>query len=271
MESKVHYKGHFVCCPTWPLHGWLAESYPTTLGETTMRKIAAVLVVVLMAALAGYAQNCTQTTLNNYLGSGFQCTVNDQTYSSFFYTSESNPNGFSVPASSVTVTPITTPQDPGFQFTAAGWGASTSSGVLDVDSTIEFNVSSVTPITDLSLSIAGVGFTGTGSVNLDETACLGGVLPSCTGGTEVMLSVFCNSTACNQSSTFDEVNFAGVNEVSVEKDLLVSAGTNGSAQVSIITEQFSEGSSTVPEPGTLSMMGIGVIGLARFARRKMNL
>jgi len=236
-----------------------------------MRKIAAVLVVVLMAALAGYAQTCTQTTLNNYLGSGFQCTVNDQTYSGFFYTSESNPNGFEVPAGSVTATPITTPQNPGFQFTAAGWAASTASGVLDVDSTIEFNVNSVAPMTDLSLSIAGVGFSGTGSVNLDETACLGAVLPSCTGGTEVMLSVFCNSTECNQSSTYDQVNFAGVNEISIEKDLLVQAGTNGSAEVSIITDQFSEGTSTVPEPGTLGMMGAGVVALAGFARRKMNL
>jgi hypothetical protein len=236
-----------------------------------MRKIASVLVVVLLAALAGYAQNCTQTTLNNYLGSGFQCTIEDQTYSSFFYTSESNPAGFSVPASSVTATPITTPQDPGFQFTAAGWAASTASGVLDVDSTIEFNVNSVAPMTDISLSIAGVGFSGTGSINLDETACLGGVLPSCTGGTTVNLSVFCNSTECNSSSEFEEVTFAGVNEISIEKDLLVTAGTNGSAEVSIISDQFSEGSTTVPEPGTLSMMGIGVIGLAGFARRKMNL
>ena len=237
-----------------------------------MRKTAAVLFVVLVAAMAGYAQNCMQTTLNNYLGAP-PCTISgtDQTYSSFFYTSESNPAGFSVPASSVTATPITTPNNPGFQFTAAGWAASTASGVMDVDSTIEFNVSSVAPMTDISLSIAGVGFSGTGSINLDETACLGAVLPACTGGTTVNLSVFCNSTECNQSSEFDEVNFAGVNEISIEKDLLVQAGTNGSAEVSIISDQFSEGSSTVPEPGTLGMMGAGVVALAGFARRKMNL
>lgn len=235
-----------------------------------MRKIAAVLVVVVMAVLAGYAQNCTETTLNNYLGSGFQCTINDQTYSSFVYASESNPPGFAIPAGSVDVVPITTPKDPGLQFDA-GWGASTSSGIFEMDSTFLWTVNSVAPMTDLSLQISGVGFTGTGSVNLDETACLGGVLPQCSGGTEVMLSVFCNSIECDQKSTFDEVTFAGVNEISVEKDLLVTAGTDGSAQVSIIADQFSEGTSTVPEPGTLSMMGIGVIGLAGFARRKMNL
>lgn len=236
-----------------------------------MRKIAAVLVVVLMAALAGYAQNCTQTTLNNYLGSGFQCSINsDQTYSSWNYTSESNPPGFQIPAGSVTVTPITTPNDPGFQFTAP-WEASTSSGVLSMDSTIEFNVNSVNPMTDISISIAGVGFTGTGSITLDETACLGGVLPTCSGGTEVNLSVFCSSIECNQASTFDQVNFAGVHEISIEKDLLITAGTDGSAQVSIVSDQFSESSSTVPEPGTLGMMGAGIVAIAGFARRKFNL
>ncbi len=232
-----------------------------------MRKIAAVLVVVLMAVLAGYAQNCTQTTLNNYLGSGFQCTINDQTYSSFDYTSESNPSGFSIPASSVTVTPISTPNNPGFQFTA-GWGVSTATGILSQDSTFEWNVTSVSPITDLSLSMAGVGFSGTGAVNLDETACLGAVLPACTGGTVVNLSVF-DSSAGQQ--LFDQVNFAGVNEVSVEKDLLLVAGTNGSAEVSVITDQFSEGTSTVPEPGTLGMLGAGIVAIAGLARRKFNL
>ena len=229
-----------------------------------MRKIAAVLAVVLVAALAGYAQNCTQTTLNNYLGSGFSCTVTDQTYSAFNYTSESTPGGYAPPADGVTVTPITPPQNPGFQFTA-GWYASTSSGISSMDSTFEWTTTSVSPITDLSLSIAGVGFTGTGSINVDETACLGAVLPTCSGGTIVTLNVYDNSTG---SKLFDEVNFAGVNEVSVEKDLLVTAGTNGSAEISVLTDQFSEGSSTVPEPGTLSMMGMGVVALAGFARRK---
>lgn len=233
-----------------------------------MRRIVLTGFVVLLTALAGYAQTCTTTTLNNYLGSGFQCTINDQTYSAWSYSSESNPSGFSVPADAVTATPITTPGNPGFQFTASGWEASTSSGVLSVDSTFEWTVNSVSPITDLSLSIAGVGFTGTGAVNLDETACLGAVLPQCTGGTIVNLSV-CYSSACDV--TYDQVNFSGVTEVSVEKDLEVSAGTNGSAEVSIITDQFSESTTTVPEPSSILLFGAGILGLGAFARRKLNL
>jgi len=232
-----------------------------------MRKIALALFVVLVTALAGYAQNCTMTTLNNYLGSGFTCEINDQTYSSFTYAGTSNPPGFGIPAGGVQVTPITTANDPGLQFNA-GWGVGTQLGILEQDSEFSWTVNSTSLITDLSLSIAGVGFTGTGAINLDETACLGAVLPSCTGGTIVTLSVFDSSAG---SQLFDEITFAGVHEISVEKDLLVQSGTNGTAEVSVITDQFSEGTSSVPEPGTLSMMGLGVVALAGFARRKFNL
>lgn len=233
-----------------------------------MRKVALTLAVVLATAAVALAGPCPTTTYDNYLGSGFSCTVNDQTYQDFMYTGTSNPPGFEVPAGSIGVTPITTAGDPGLQWAASGWGVGTGLGILSQDSLFQFAVTSSTPITDLSLSIGGAGFTGTGSINLDETACLGAMLPSCTGGTIVTLSVFDNSGG---QRLFDQVNFSGVNLISVSKDLLVQAGTNGSAQVSVITDQFSEGQSTVPEPSTLSMLGAGVLALGGFARRKLNL
>ena len=94
------------------------------------------------------------------------------------------------------------------------------------------------------------------------------MLPSCSGGTVVTLSVFANSQG---QQLFDQVNFAGVNLIDVSKDLLVQAGTNGTAEVSQITDQFSEGSGTVPEPGTFGMLGAGILAVAGFARRKFNL
>jgi hypothetical protein len=232
-----------------------------------MRKVAISLLVVLAAAAFASASNCPSTTFDQYLGSGFTCTINDQTYQDFSYSGTSNPPGFQIPAGSIQTTPITTPGNPGLQW-SAGWGASTASGVLEQDSLFQYAVTSTSGITDLSLSIAGAGFTGTGSINVDETACLGAMLPSCTGGTIVTLHVFDSSSG---EQLFDEVNFSGVGLVSVSKDLLVQAGTNGSAEVSVLTDQFSEGQSTVPEPSTLSMMGAGVLALAGFARRKMNL
>jgi len=233
-----------------------------------MKKVALLLVVVLAATVFGFAQECTSGTMAQYTVTGFQCSIQDQTYQDFMYSSSSNPPGFSVPAGSVNVTPITTTGNYGFQWEAAGWAASNSSGVLSVDSLFQYAVSSTNPMTDLSLSIAGVGFSGTGSVSVDETACLGAMLPACSGGTTVTLRVFDSSSG---QQLYDQVNFAGVNLIDVSKDLMVSAGTNGSAEVSVLTDQFSEGSGTVPEPSTLSMFGAGILALAGFARRKFNL
>jgi len=236
-----------------------------------MKKVVFTLFVVLASALAGFAQsNCSQTTFDNYIAPGFNCDIGDKTFSDFSYVGTSNPPGFGIPAGSVEVTPITTPGDPGLQF-SAGWFASTSSGVLEQDSLLGFGVQ-VNPggglINDLSLSISGYGFSGTGSIAVDETACLGAMLPTCTGGQIITLRVFDSSSGSQQSDT---VNFAGVSEVDVSKDITVQAGTNGEAELSAVDNQFSEGGGSTPEPGTLTMLGLGALTLGGLVRRKLNL
>ena len=93
-------------------------------------KNLAVSAFILAATLSTFASNCPTTTYDQYLGSGFSCSVNDQTYSNFGYTGTSNPPGFQIPAGSVGVTPITTPGNPGLQF-SAGWLASSSTGIME--------------------------------------------------------------------------------------------------------------------------------------------
>ena len=200
-----------------------------------------------------------------YLGAGFNCTIGDKTFSNFIYTSTSSPPGYEIQAGSVGVTPITTPGNPGFQWNAP-WMASTLSGVQGRDSFFEFQVnSSGAPITDVSLSIGGFGTTGTGSITVDETVCLGAVFPACSGGTTKTLEVYANSGGFK---AYDEVSFAGVTEVDVEKDVLIDAGTNGSATLSLVTNQFSEGST--PEPASILLFGSGALALAGVLRRKLN-
>ena len=216
----------------------------------------------------GFAGVCPGTTLDNYLGSGFSCGITDQTYSNFVYSGSSNPPGYGIPAGSIVVTPITTAGNPGFQF-SAGWFASTSSAVLEEDSLIQYTVNvnqGGSPITDLSLSMGGVAWTGTGSVTVDETACLGAMLPACSGGQVIKLSVFDSSSG---TKLFDSATFAGVTEVDVDKDITVAAGTNGSASLSVVTNQYSEGAA--PEPGSIVLFGSGVLGLAGVLRRKLSL
>ena len=235
-----------------------------------MKKAALALSLVLACSLGAFAASCPATTYDNYIVSGFSCGIDDKTFSDFNYTGTANPPGFAIPAGSIGVTPITEPGNPGLQWSAP-WFASTNSGILAQDSLFQFNVN-VNPggqlITDLSLSIAGVGFAGTGEVVVDETACLGALLPTCSGGQIVTLRVFAGAGG---SQLVDEVSFAGTDLVSVSKDVEIQAGTNGNASLSVLTDQFSEGQGTVPEPGTLSMLGVGGLALFGFARRKLNL
>ena len=67
--------------------------------------------------------------------------------------------------------------------------------------------------------------------------------------------------------SYDEISFAGVSEVDVEKDILIDAGTNGGATLSLVTNQFSE---ATPEPASILLFGSGALALAGVLRRKLN-
>ena len=82
-----------------------------------MKRAVVSLAVILASSLGAFASNCPTTTYDMYLGSGFSCTIGNQTYSDFGYTGTSNPPGFAIPAGSVGVTPLTSPS-PGIQFNA---------------------------------------------------------------------------------------------------------------------------------------------------------
>src|ERR1039458_9248210 len=122
---------------------------------------SALLVISCVALLsgAGFASACPGGYYNQYLGSGFSCSIDDKTFSNFQYTSSSNPPGFQLPTGSIAVTPITTPLNPGLQF-SGGWEASTTTGVLSMDSLFQFTVN-VNPggakITDLRSEERRVG------------------------------------------------------------------------------------------------------------------
>jgi PEP-CTERM motif len=237
--------------------------------EGKMKRPTLALLVVLAGITTAFADVCPSSTLDKYLGSGFSCGIDDKTFFDFNYASSSNPGGFAIPAAGVSVTPLTQQGNPGFLFNAP-WTVSNNSGVIMEDSLIGYTVtvnSGGAPITDLTLAMVGFDAIGTGEITIDETYCLGGILPVCSGGTEGTLSLNYTSKGGATSQT---VNFAGVTEVSVEKDILLTAGTNGQAAVSGVYNQFSEGGTT-PEPASIVLFGTGVLGLAGVMRRKLRL
>jgi hypothetical protein len=238
---------------------------------------SASLVIACVVSLSGFvfAAACPTGTMMDYIGTGFTCTIanpnnpNDvKTFSNWFYQGTANPPNFALPPGSVGVVPQTQAFDPGFRFSAP-WSVSTMSGVLSMNSDIDYGVT-VTGglITDVSLAIGGYNFSGTGSVQVDESLCIGALFAangSCSGR-EAHLHVYDNGSGL---VAFNEITFAGVTQVGVEKDILVDAGTNGGAALSLVFNNVSE-QGTTPEPASILLFGSGALALAGVLRRKLK-
>ncbi|HXJ96149.1 MAG TPA: hypothetical protein VMT20_25190 [Terriglobia bacterium] len=131
-------------------------------------------VVALIVGLSSLAEAsavpavaCSPGTLSTYLTSGFSCTIGSLTFSDFSYSSAAFGGATSVPSDGVTVTPITTGPEIGFQFEAP-WSVSSAQGE---NSVIDYTVTAASgTITDLVLSMAGFGVTNGGNISVEETS-----------------------------------------------------------------------------------------------------
>jgi hypothetical protein len=164
------------------------------------------------------------------------------------------------PSSDVAFSPLATLNNPGVLF-SFGFGGDINR-VQDETFALTVTVpSGRAPITDLTLLMLGAGFTGTGSASIAESACLGDLFANgCAHGKVVQLTTFDNSTQVKLSDT---MSFAPVTVVEVVKDLELGGGTDGTAVVSAVENYFSE---SIPEPGTLGLVGIGALGLGSLLR-----
>jgi hypothetical protein len=112
-----------------------------------------------------------------------------------------------------------------------------------------------------------------GSVINDATLSAVLNLPSgTTGNVSIGESIFNAATGAllgtltvsgPSSTPSDTINFAGVNSILVQKDILIFGGSGG-AGVSIINQGFS--STGVPEPSSMALLGIGMTGFLAFRR-----
>src|SRR5450755_1671752 len=227
-----------------------------------MKQILLLCALLGTSAMAMASVACPVSTYDNYLGNS--CTIDDKTFSNWSYTSSASGGAALIPPSGVAVTPITTPNNPGFLF-SSGFGV-ISNQIQDefFGFTVLVNLGGHA-IDDITLLQLGSGFTGTGSASVAETVCLGDTFADgCLHGTVVPLSTVDNSTLVKLS---DHITFAPVLVVDVVKDLELFGGPNGSAFVSGVENQFSE---VAPGPSSLLMLGTGIVGLAGILRRKQN-
>jgi len=210
--------------------------------------------LILTGTAFGSMTNCPTGAYTLYLAPSFTCTTGNLTFSAFGYSATAAGAASPIPDGGITVTPITTTGDEGFQF-QGGWNVGSSGGVSSFqDSLVSFTVTGY--ITDLHLFFNG-SFTGTGLTNVTENYCFNATLQNCPMGQSGQIKV------TNPPPAFNAVVFfAPVTSISVSKDINATAGTNGTASISQVINSFSS-----PEPLSFVLLGSGLLGLGLLRKR----
>jgi hypothetical protein len=180
-----------------------------------------------------------------------------ETFSQFAYSA--SPVASTPTAANITVAAFNAGPDAGLTFSGAFFAAANTT----VDYKIQYVVTAPVGfvINDALLSATFNTFAGsTGTASIGET------LTPLGGGSVIVLPTL---TAPNGGGI--PISFAGSNSFLVQKDILLIGGSGGIG-VSVINQGFSSSSST-PEPASVVMMGmglVGVIGVVRFRRKAVT-
>jgi hypothetical protein len=228
-----------------------------------MKKGSLFLAIAFAVVVAGFAANDARagnvplpTQLSSFVNpdgssNGNFTTVQQpgelDTFSNFSYSTD--PVGSPPTAANITVKaflPLNSPES-GLTF-SGGFNAAPG---MTVDYALSYVVTAPPGhmITDAILSAAMGNGGGTGNVSIVE-------LLTFPDGTSKSMEI----SITGQPST--TLNFPGVQSILVQKDMFLNGGSNG-ANVTFVNQGFS---SSIPEPTSMALLGIGMTGLLAFRR-----
>ena len=223
--------------------------------------------LLLGAGLASAApMACPTGTLEGYttaVNAAGGCTEDGLLFSQFQYLSSASGGAVALPATAVAIAPLVNTAGTGFGFQLAAGFAAGANSVSD--SVLQYQVSTLDNLpllSSVSLGFNGT-FTGSGIASVSENYCPGGtVVPPSAGCPAGLSNIFVqNSNGIIRLQT--SATFAGVNSVTVSKDIQVNGGSSGSATISSVTNQFQ----AVPESSPFLLLGSGLVGLALLRQR----
>jgi PEP-CTERM motif-containing protein len=209
-----------------------------------MRKLLIIAAAIFVTTGVSRASpsNCMTGTLSGFVSLGSSgCSINGNVVSNFSSSLSSTlQNG-------VTLTPNTSGTDMGgftadFDLSALAGSSSTLNFTLMAPA--GFNV------TDLDVRLSG----GTGATVTLSSATVSGL----------------NLTLTNSPSSTQSATFSGVSSLNLSLSLTAAANASGHVKLTITPSLSSTGTGSTPEPATVSLFGLGLMGLGLVYRRRMR-